>query len=763
LRRNHHVCMEVGDFEFASFSASVGMGYAFLAGKNLREINDQTQQYLKIVRERTKQATKYEEILSNYQIVAYLLGNSKTIEMYDGKPFDEATLVQKLTADHKQAVLQSYRSTKAYLAFLFEKYEAAPPFLAEFEKNIDAAIGSAFLSFFWFVKALLAAHSGNLKDVKITEQKLKKWAKHSPVNYLQKLYLIQAEKARLQNKTQFANQFYNQAIQEAQKNNYLNDAALACELYGKFLLTQNQAAVAAYFLQNAIQLYNKWGAIAKVEHLQTKYSTYLKGVATNSGTILSSNSTTTSGRKLQSIDILSIVKSSQTISGEIILGRLVEKMMEVIIENAGAERGLLLLANDSGKLSLEAEIDIPNQQKKILTNLAWDKNSEQLLPENIINYAIRSRETIVLMDASQNEKFSQNAYIQAFKPKSVLCMPLLKQTKLIGVVYLENNLASGVFSEERIEILKLLSSQVAISIENALFYEDLEEKVKERTLEVMKQKDLIEEQRDLIEHKNKNITASINYAKNIQRAMLLTEKEIQEILPQSFVFYRPRDIVSGDFYWFQSKDDKIYAAAIDCTGHGVPGALMSAIGNNLLDELFNKLDLEEPDMILNQLSHSVIKALRQAETKNNDGMDMALLKIDRQKQTLEYAGAKNPLIYIQNGELFEIKADKMPIGGLWFEERKERVFTKHIVPLSADNQPIPTVFYIFSDGFQDQFGGAQNRKYTTSKFKKLLLEIYQLPIEDQEAILQKEIENWMQIGNESQTDDILVIGGKLNY
>jgi serine phosphatase RsbU (regulator of sigma subunit) len=423
----------------------------------------------------------------------------------------------------------------------------------------------------------------------------------------------------------------------------------------------------------------------------------------------------------------------------------------------------LLLANDSGKLSLEAEIDIPKQQKKILTNIAWDKNSEKLLPENIINYAIRSRETIVLADASRNEKFSQSAYIQALLPKSVLCMPLLKQTKLIGVVYLENNLASGVFSEERIEILKLLSSQVAISIENALFYEDLEEKVKERTLEVMKQKDLIEEQRDLIEHKNKNITASINYAKNIQRAMLLTEKEIQEILPQSFVFYRPRDIVSGDFYWFQSKADKIYAAAIDCTGHGVPGALMSAIGNNLLDEIFNKLDLEEPDLILNQLSQSVIKALRQAETKNNDGMDMALLKIDRQNQILEYAGAKNPLIYIQNGELFEVKADKIPIGGLWFEDRKERAFTKHTIALSADNQPIPTVFYIFSDGFQDQFGGVQNRKYTTGKFKKLLLEIHQLPIEDQEAILQKEIENWMQIGNESQTDDILIIGGKLNY
>ncbi|MCU0443996.1 MAG: trifunctional serine/threonine-protein kinase/ATP-binding protein/SpoIIE family protein phosphatase [Microscillaceae bacterium] len=763
LRRNHTICMEMGDFEFASFSASVGMSYAFLASKNLREIDEQSRQYLKVVRERTKQAAKYEEILSNYQIFAFLLGKSNTLETYEGKPFNEADLIQKLQADNKQAVLQSYRACKAYLALLFENYAEAEPFIADFQKNIDAAIGSAFLSFFWFVKGLLAANAGKAKEVKIVEKKLKKWAKHSPVNYLHKLYLLQAEQAAISQKIALANQLYSQAIQEAQKNNYLNDAALACELYGKFLLRQNQEALATYFLQNAGQLYGKWGAIAKVEHLQSKYSSYLKGSGATSGTMLNTHNTTTSGRRLQSLDVLSIVKSSQAISGEIVLGRLVEKMMEVIIENAGAERGILLLANEQGKLYIEAEIDLPKQSKKILTHIALGKNSENILPENIINYAVRSRETVVLADALHNEKFSQSAYIQAIKPKSVLCTPLLKQAKLIGVVYLENNLASGAFSEERLEILKLLSSQVAISIENALFYEDLEEKVKERTLEVMKQKELIEEQKDLIEHKNKNITASINYAKNIQKAMLLTEKEVREILPESFVFYRPRDIVSGDFYWFQSKNEVIYAAAIDCTGHGVPGALMSAIGNNLLDEMFNKLDLEEPDLILNQLSQSVIKALRQAETKNNDGMDMALLKIDRKNQVMEFAGAKNPLIYIQNGQLFEIKADKMPIGGLWFEDRKERAFTKHIIPLSVDNQPIPTTFYIFSDGFQDQFGGKLKRKYTTTKFKQLLLQIHQLPIEEQEDALLREIEQWMEVGEENQTDDILVIGGRLNY
>ena len=220
-----------------------------------------------------------------------------------------------------------------------------------------------------------------------------------------------------------------------------------------------------------------------------------------------------------------------------------------------------------------------------------------------------------------------------------------------------------------------------------------------------------------------------------------------------FIFYRPRDIVSGDFYWMSKKEDRLIIVAADCTGHGVPGAFMSMLGVAFLNEIVNKKNELYANEILNKLRESVIVSLNQSgrDEYTKDGMDVALCVIDYTSMTLQYAGAYNPLILIRNSELTEIKADKMPVAYSDFHGNK--AFTNNIVPLLPDDR-----IYMFSDGYADQFGGFEekSKKYSSKRLKNTLLEICQLPINEQEKIIAQHYDQWK--GSHEQIDDVLLMG-----
>ena len=274
----------------------------------------------------------------------------------------------------------------------------------------------------------------------------------------------------------------------------------------------------------------------------------------------------------------------------------------------------------------------------------------------------------------------------------------------------------------------------------------LEEIVKERTAEVVRQKEDIAE-------KNKSITDSIEYAKRIQKAILPSRELANEILPEHFILFRPRDIVSGDFYWMTKKDNLIVIIAADCTGHGVPGAFMSMLGVSFLNEIVNKHNIIKANSILNSLRDDVKKTLSQTgkEGEAKDGMDIALCIVDTDNMKMQYAGAYNPLYLYRNNELIEIKADRMPIG-IYIKEKES--FTNHEIDIQKND-----TFYIFSDGYSDQFGGPDGRKFKTKEFKKLLLSIHKKPLIEQKEILNKKIDNWK--GDYDQLDDIIVLGIRL--
>ena len=304
---------------------------------------------------------------------------------------------------------------------------------------------------------------------------------------------------------------------------------------------------------------------------------------------------------------------------------------------------------------------------------------------------------------------------------------------------------------------------------------ELEDKVRERTAEIMQQKEEIEAQRDSIEEQRniladrneelknayfeieeqqRHITDSIHYAKRIQTAILPPGRYVNNLLKNNFILYLPKDIVSGDFYWVDKKEDLIMVAAVDCTGHGVPGAFMSIVGFNQLNYAVNVKKARKASDILDELNFGVTKTLRedQGPTSIRDGMDLALCTIDLKKKKLQFAGALNPLILIRDGELIQYKGDKIPIGTSIQGELSK--YTNHLIDLKDGD-----CLYMFSDGYADQFGGPDNKKFLSKRFKDLLFEIHDKPLDKQHQILVKIFEDWK--GDEEQVDDIIVMGIKI--
>ncbi|MEE4197695.1 MAG: tetratricopeptide repeat protein [Bacteroidales bacterium] len=277
------------------------------------------------------------------------------------------------------------------------------------------------------------------------------------------------------------------------------------------------------------------------------------------------------------------------------------------------------------------------------------------------------------------------------------------------------------------------------------------EEIETQKDEIEAQRDFVTRQRDQIAHQNEIITDSIEYAKRIQSALLPQDSYLEKILARHFVFMKPKNIVSGDFFWVTEKHNKTIVAVADCTGHGVPGAFMSMLGVAFLNEIVNNSSAVQPHLILNKLRNYIIESLHQeyGYSGSKDGMDMALITIDKSSLAMEYAGAYNPVFIIRNGKLHEIKGDKMPIGIHAVKVDKE--FTSHQYQLQKQD-----VLYLFSDGYVDQFGGKDGMKLKMKPFKELLVKISREPMDKQQKALESYMEEWQ--GDYSQLDDMIVMG-----
>lgn len=358
-----------------------------------------------------------------------------------------------------------------------------------------------------------------------------------------------------------------------------------------------------------------------------------------------------------------------------------------------------------------------------------------------------------------------------------ICGEILEKEELYTInknIFFWDDKFENISLEKAIQLTKLKTSKIKFQEENTslkkkldmqkMMLDELEQTNGNLIAATWRERDIkkqlkdameeIEKTKSIVELQNKRISESINYARKIQIAINPTEDDVKNYLPESFILYRPKDTISGDFPWFCKKNDAVYIAAVDCTGHGVPGAMMSMIGNLLLNDIINNTESPEPGSVLDDLHNSVVNTLKQKTSTSNstDGMDIALLKIFPEKNEVCFSSAHRPLYLIRNNQLIEYKGDKFPIGGIQYD-RKRVSFANTIIKIEKGD-----LMLMFSDGLPDQIGGEEKKKFMSSKIAEIALQNINFSMIELEQKYNRIISDWM--SSTKQVDDILLIGIK---
>ena len=505
LLNGYHSGLENGHFEYGGYAAMQKCQHAYFTGQELASLErDMANVSDALVQLKQENALSWNQIFQ--QSVSNLLELTQNRCCLLGKAYNEERSLLLLQKANDRTGLHYFYTNKLILCYLFGEDDRALENAERAAQYLDGVKAFLVVPVFHFYDSLVqiaiypsASRSQQeriLERVLNNQEKMRKWAGHAPMNFQHKYELVEAERSRILGQYWQAMECYDRAIAGAKEHGYIQEEALANELAAKFYFLQGKDKIAQVYLVEAYYGYLRWGATAKISDLETRYPQLLisipKREASSENVTQPSNSTPIGSSN--SLDLATVMKASQALSSEIILGNLLTKLMQIVLENAGAEKGFLLL-DKAGELYVEASggIDadeIAVQRSLPLSRLESRENSP-ILPISVINYVARTLESVVLNNATVEEIFATDPYIVDRQPKSVLCTPILHQGKLTGILYLENNLTTGAFTPDRLEILQLLSAQAAISIENARLYNDLENynqsletKVAERTLEL---------------------------------------------------------------------------------------------------------------------------------------------------------------------------------------------------------------------------------------------------------------------------------------
>ncbi|GBO55951.1 high-affnity carbon uptake protein Hat/HatR [Pseudanabaena sp. lw0831] len=500
LRQAIQIGIEFGEYEAISFGASAYCIHRFFVGDPLASVIQDFQNYEAFLLNKIKQPQVIDQNRAWHQLALNLTGLGENMPFLVGTALNEFEMLPIFLAEKNGIPIYYTYTAKGISHYFFYDYKAAISTFEQatpFSRSIVSAFGCSQHNFYQSLaclglcKSLLrTSRHTYLKKVAKNQKKMQRWAKHCPMNFQHKYDLVEAERYALLGQQSLAMEYYDRAIKGARENEYIQEEALANELAGKFYLQKHRDKVAQAYFADACSCYQSWGASAKVQHLQETYLQFSsrkfdprKDTLTISSD-LSRSSTYRSGPT--GLDLASVIKTFQILSDEIDLKKLLAKLMKLLIENAGAEVGYLILESEN-ELKIEASGNAGSDEIEVLGSRAMEKN----LPVSIINFVARTLEGVVLGNATQEGKFTNDAYIQLHQPKSLLCMPLINQGELAGILYLENDLVTEAFTIDRLEVLALLSSQAAIAINNARLYsnlkrfnENLEQLIGDRTQEL---------------------------------------------------------------------------------------------------------------------------------------------------------------------------------------------------------------------------------------------------------------------------------------
>ncbi|MEH2407810.1 trifunctional serine/threonine-protein kinase/ATP-binding protein/sensor histidine kinase [Nostoc sp.] len=508
LREAYQIGRDTGDIEFSGNCAVVDGIHLWAIGQNLVEVERQIANYSHSLGQVQNKAA-FEYLAIYWQLTLNLLETTENPCLLSGAAYREEQMLPWHQQANDGTGLGYLYFSKLFLCYLFQDFPQAAANVQELEKCLNAVTGTIIVPLYNFYDSLTAlalyadalpsAQESLLEKVTANQAKIQNWANYTPTNLLHKFYLVEAERHQVLGQKAEAIEMYDRAIAKATEHEYLNEQAIANELAGRFYLQWGKDKIAQDYLLNAYYAYTRWGAKAKVADLEKRYPQFFNQAERNSQFITSKTISTSSTSISFSLDLNSILKASQILGREIKLDTLLTKLMTIVIENAGAEKGYLLL-NQQGEWQIAASRTIDSDAVKVREAIAIETFSKPILSNAIIDYVVRTKDSVVLSDAANVGNFTHDSYIHQQQPKSILSFPLLNQGKLIGIVYLENNLTTGAFTSERVEVLNLLSSQAAISIENATLYNTLEQKVVERTQELSQAvQDLKVTQKQLVE------------------------------------------------------------------------------------------------------------------------------------------------------------------------------------------------------------------------------------------------------------------------
>lgn len=477
-------CVEAGDITMANYNGFQGSWQMLEVITPLMDADRAIQKYLAFAQQ-SKHEAAYQTIRLQQQFILNLQGQTHDYDTLNSNGFDETQALTILKQTEFASGIVFYYIIKLIVFFTYEQYQKALESAQEAFSVLSAIrslpIEANYLLHHSLVLTALYSQQSHTVQIEFLEtlqqhqQQLQYWADYCPDNFLHKALLVAAEIARVEGRDLDAMRLYEQSIRSAHEHEFVQYEALAYELAGKFYLHRDFAAIAKTYLQEARNAYLRWGALGKVQHLEDHYADLLPRFKPASDKDPATSSSTTFFSSGVQLDILSVIKASQTISSEIVLSDLLQTLMQIVIEQAGAEVGyVLLLRNNRLVIEVEAKTNQDNEQLSIFQFIAEAKTS-QSVPQSILNYVQRTQETVILDNATQSSLFAEDSYITRNQPKSVLCLPIARQSKLIGILYLENNLATGAFTQAQLSALEILSAQIAISIENAQLYQELTE------------------------------------------------------------------------------------------------------------------------------------------------------------------------------------------------------------------------------------------------------------------------------------------------
>ncbi|HIK10642.1 MAG TPA: AAA family ATPase [Oscillatoriaceae cyanobacterium M33_DOE_052] len=757
LQAGYQAALATGNLEFAGHT---GHGFClnlYWCGEPLAELESQIRAYRQQLLD-LNQLTTANYCSVYWETTTVLLGNPQQIEISLTEPAHEEKLVAQAVAAKDFLLPLLFYISRAQLRFFSGEIALAAADIAAARNYLPGGVGYVCEAGLYFYDSLIslanvAQHPQELEAAqqRIAENQiqLEFWAKHAPMNYLHKWQLVAAEKHRVLGENATATELYEAAINGAKENGYIQEAALAYELAAKFYLSQGKQLIARAYMQEARYCYQIWGSGLKVTDLETRYSELLTA---SQSRIISHQITTTAATTTGStatLDIATVMKAARSISGEIVLERLLSSLMQILIENAGAQKGYLILPSE-GKLLIEAASDLDAAAPTVLHSLPVENS--QLLPEAIINYVARTQESVVLNDAARQEEFTNDAYIQAVQPKSVLCSPLVNQGKLISLVYLENNLTTGAFTPERLEILQLLSAQAAISIENAKLYSQLEDynrtleqKVAARTTELAAAYEEINLLNQRLKAENIRMAAELDVTRQLQQMILPKAEELSEIQPLEIAgFMEPADEVGGDYYDILQQSGQIKIAIGDVTGHGLEAGLLMIMAQTAVRTL---LESQETDQVkfLDILNRTLYKNL----ARMNSAKHMTLALLDYCDGTVAIAGQHEEVLVVRGDGEIEL-IDTIDLG---FPIGLELEISQFISQTQVKLNPGDGVV-LYTDGITEASNMA-GEQYGRNRLCQVVKNSWH---QSAQAIRQAAIEDLRQhIGEQKVFDDITLV------